>query len=234
MDEIKFCLPDVHIGKSLEDWMNSHRISQLKLSKMLDIPQSSLSRMFKSKTINTLKLTQISLALKHNFFKQFCGKMETTNRGEFYMPILDIGKVIDDYMHSHKVSRKDLAEKLGVDPSGITKIINKDSIDTGKLLDISYALEYNFFECFCMSEMELSMNQLFGGMPKIGETDPDSKPGVMDMILNRPIYVPLKEHPDTDYYVKELLEINELLLKENRELKHENAYLKSEIQKMKK
>ena len=238
MDEIRFCLPDVHIGKSLEDWMNSHHISQLKLAKLLDIPQSSLSRLFKSKTINTLKLTKISQTLKYNFFKQFCDLAETTHQSQFDMPVVNIGKVIDDYMHSKKISRKELAKKLGVDSSGITKVLNKKSIDTGKLLDISYALEYNFFESFCRSEYEMALDKMFGDMSQITQSDEasdsnNSKPNIVDYLVNYPVHVPLKDHPDIESYLRELLESNEELSKENRELKKENSLLKAEIRKLK-
>ena len=237
MDEIRFCLPDIHIGKSLEDWMSSHHISQLKLAKLLDIPQSSLSRLFKSKTINTLKLTKISQALKYNFFKQFCDITETTHQSQFDMPVVNIGKVIDDYMHSKKISRKELAEKLGVDSSGITKVLNKKSIDTGKLLDISYALEYNFFKSFCRSEYEMALDKLLGDIQitQSGEaTDSkNTKPDIVDFLINYPVHVPLKDHPDIESYFRELLQSNEELSKENRELKKENAMLKAEIRKLK-
>ena len=138
---------DLHIGNAIADWMKNNNFSQNKLAELLHMPQPSLSRVLKQKTIDTIKLANISLKLKYNFFSLYSDPDSSSNEitPENSIPVAHIGNNICIKMKEKHVSNKELASSLGVDSSYVSKILKKESIDTGRLVDISNILEYNFF-----------------------------------------------------------------------------------------
>ncbi|MBO5616640.1 MAG: transcriptional regulator [Prevotella sp.] len=138
---------DLHIGNAIADWMKKNNLSQNKLAEILDMPQPSLSRTLKQKTIDTIKLANISLKLKHNFFSLYADpdNSSTEITSENSIPVAHIGKNIWIKMKEKHISNRELASLLGIDSSTVSKILKKESIDTGKLVEISNLLEYNFF-----------------------------------------------------------------------------------------
>ncbi|KWW28281.1 MAG: helix-turn-helix domain-containing protein [bacterium P3] len=138
---------DLHIGNAIADWMKKNNLSQNKLAEILGMPQPSLSRTLKQKTIDTIKLANISLKLKYNFFSLYADPDNSSNEitSENPIPVSHIGKNIWIKMKENHISNKELASLLGVDSSTVSKILKKESIDTGKLVEISNLLEYNFF-----------------------------------------------------------------------------------------
>lgn len=151
MAESEYFVPDVHIGSVIVNWMKQNSFTQTHLSSLLEIPQPSLSRILRQKTMDTAKLYSISKELNHNFFFEYCrlhGNRVVSEQVTF--PVINIGYVIHNKLHEMHISHKDLASMLGVDPSTISKLLNRPSIDTGKLVKISRAVSYNFFEEYCM------------------------------------------------------------------------------------
>lgn len=150
MDNNEFNMPNVHIGDSISTWMKENGITQIQLSAMVDIPQPSISRILRNKTIDTGILYSISLSLNHNFFFEYCDNGESINVSrQMTFDVANIGYVIRHKLREKHISNKELALRLGVDSSTITKLLKRQSLDTGKLVDISKALEYNFFEEYC-------------------------------------------------------------------------------------
>ena len=101
--------------------------------------------------MDTDKLYSISSILNHNFFYNYC--LHHYNRvvsPELGPSDLNIGNIIHNKLREMHISHKELADKLGLDPSTVSKILKKEWIDTGKLVMISEAISYNFFEEYCM------------------------------------------------------------------------------------
>lgn len=138
---------DLHIGNAIADWMKNNNFSQIKLAELLHMPQPSLSRILKQKTIDTTKLANISLKLQYNFFSLYTDPDNSSNEitSENSIPVAHIGNNICIKMKEKHISNKELASLLGVDSSYVSKILKKESIDTGRLVEISNLLEYNFF-----------------------------------------------------------------------------------------
>lgn len=59
---------------------------------------------------------------------------------------VNTGKLLNDHFKRHYVNRTELGYKIGRDNQSITKYGQNTSIQTAILVDISYALEHNFFQ----------------------------------------------------------------------------------------
>ncbi len=60
-----------------------------------------------------------------------------------------VGEMIENHLKEKGILRAELARKIGMPQSNLTRLLKKSSIDTGKLVEISRAIEYNFFKEFC-------------------------------------------------------------------------------------
>lgn len=65
---------------------------------------------------------------------------------------LHIGEIIENRIKEKGILRAELARKIGMPQSNLTRLLKKSSIDTGKLVEISRAVEYNFFKEFCRDD----------------------------------------------------------------------------------
>lgn len=59
---------------------------------------------------------------------------------------IHIGKLLEVYVKKYFVKKKELAHDIDRSTQSITKYLQNDSIQTSILIDICYALEYNFFQ----------------------------------------------------------------------------------------
>lgn len=59
---------------------------------------------------------------------------------------VNIGPLIARKLNELNISKSDFARKLGIANQNVNRILEKKSIDTDKLVEISKALGYNFFE----------------------------------------------------------------------------------------
>lgn len=60
-----------------------------------------------------------------------------------------IGKAIKERMEQLKMSKSELGRLIGVPQQHINKLLDKETIDTGRLAKVCAALEYNFFAIYC-------------------------------------------------------------------------------------
>lgn len=65
---------------------------------------------------------------------------------------VNIGERIKSVLHQRKIVQSQLGEMICVPQSKISKILSRSSIDTDELYKISEALNYNFFEEYCIRE----------------------------------------------------------------------------------
>lgn len=63
--------------------------------------------------------------------------------------IIHIGHAIQNRLLDLKITKSEFGRLIGVPQQNINRILEKDTIDTGKLILISNVLKCNFFELFC-------------------------------------------------------------------------------------
>lgn len=60
-----------------------------------------------------------------------------------------IGLAIDKKLQELKMSKTEFGRRIGIPQQNVNRILEKDTIDTGKLVQISEALKFNFFSLYC-------------------------------------------------------------------------------------
>ena len=138
---------DLNIGDVIRNYLRTHHITQQHFAEALGLNKSKVDRLFQSRTIDTSLLVRISKELGYNFFAMYAGEVSPEDKGETVTQV-HIGQIINQRLTERGVSQAQLAEALGVNQPVVSKLIKKESIDTGKLIEISYFLEYNFFMAF--------------------------------------------------------------------------------------
>lgn len=61
---------------------------------------------------------------------------------------INIGLLIEQKMNELEVSKSEMARRSGIANQNINRVLERSSIDTDKLIAISEALNFNFFDCF--------------------------------------------------------------------------------------
>ena len=61
---------------------------------------------------------------------------------------VNIGLSIEQKLNELGMSKSEFGRKIGVPQQNVNRILDKTSIDTDKLIAISEALDFNFFDCF--------------------------------------------------------------------------------------
>lgn len=61
---------------------------------------------------------------------------------------INIGLLIEQRMNELGINKSEMARRTGIANQNINRVLEKSSIDTEKLIKISEALDYNFFNCF--------------------------------------------------------------------------------------
>lgn len=60
-----------------------------------------------------------------------------------------VGNAIAAKLREKEITQRKFAEMIGVAQPEVTRLLKRNSVDTGKLLAYSIVLDYNFFEDFC-------------------------------------------------------------------------------------
>ncbi len=64
-------------------------------------------------------------------------------------PSIHIGLAIEKKLQELKISKTEFGRRIGIPQQNVNRILEKESIDTNKLIQISAALEFNFFTLYC-------------------------------------------------------------------------------------
>ena len=59
---------------------------------------------------------------------------------------INTGKLLDDYLRKNRIAKTSLAADINRNKVSVLKYTQNISIQTGILIDICYALKYNFFQ----------------------------------------------------------------------------------------
>ena len=135
---------DIHVGDSLRKWLKTHNFTRQQFAEIMGLYRSNTDRILRNPTIETDKLLHISLTLNYNFFQAFWGAEIVDESGETLKPV-HIGERIELKLKEQDITQYQLAEELGIQQPVVSKLIKKESIDSGRLTAISNVLGYNFF-----------------------------------------------------------------------------------------
>ena len=61
---------------------------------------------------------------------------------------VNIGLLIEQKMNELNINKSEMARRSGIANQNINRVLERSSIDTDKLVAISEALDFNFFDCF--------------------------------------------------------------------------------------
>ncbi len=147
MADLLVSVNDIHIGDRIRRSIKSNDITRGHFAELLGVSESKVDRILQNRTIETSLLYDISKKLGINFFSWYCSDWNPEDSGDT-LYYYHVGKAIELYMKSISLSQADLAEKMGMQQAGISKMLKKNSIDTGKLVDLCYIFNHNFFEDF--------------------------------------------------------------------------------------
>lgn len=135
---------DIHVGDSLRKWLKAHNFTRQQFAEIMGLYRSNTDRILRNPTIETDRLLHISLTFNYNFFEAFWGTEVIDESGDTLKPV-HIGERIELKLKEKEITQYQLAEKLGIQQPVVSKLIKKESIDSGRLTAISNTLGYNFF-----------------------------------------------------------------------------------------
>ena len=81
-----------------------------------------------------------------------------------------IGQAIADKLHNMKISKSEFSRKIGIPQQNINRILERESIDTKKLVSISNALNFNFFGLFSDAICKVDVKTEGDNSPAVGGT----------------------------------------------------------------
>lgn len=81
---------------------------------------------------------------------------------------INIGLLIEQKMNELNVSKSEMARRSGIANQNINRVLERSSIDTDKLVAISEALDFNFFDCFHTKEEQGTATADNGGVAVAG------------------------------------------------------------------
>lgn len=61
---------------------------------------------------------------------------------------IHIGRAIEQKLSDLKMSKTEFGRRIGIPSQNVNRILERDTIDTGKLIQISKILNFNFFSLF--------------------------------------------------------------------------------------
>ena len=137
---------NVNIGVRVRTVIAEKGISQAELGRKLGKSPIYVSHLLKRKTIDTTTLNSLCMATGYNFFMDF--SLGNENREKFNLTHPHVGNLISAKMKEDKVTQVELGEFLGIASTEVSRLLKKNSIDTGRLLQISTYLKYDFFGDF--------------------------------------------------------------------------------------
>lgn len=141
-------VPNINIGSLIVREFKRSGMTQAEFARRLNIPPSNVTRIFKKETIETSKLMELCDILGYNFFSEYCCDLENAKKGYSLKREIQIGTNIESRLRDIKMTQVEFANHLGVKQPVVSRILKKESIDTGRLAEISKILSYNFFSDF--------------------------------------------------------------------------------------
>lgn len=76
---------------------------------------------------------------------------------------IHLGSRILQLLEEKKMSKSEFGRRIGVPSQNVNRLLEKESIETGKLIDVCEALEYNFFKEFIPTSDAVFITATTGG-----------------------------------------------------------------------
>lgn len=67
-----------------------------------------------------------------------------------------VGQAIDKRRNELGLSKSELGRKIGVPQQHINRILERETMETSRLIKVSEALDFNFFSLFCPKQHNIS------------------------------------------------------------------------------
>ncbi len=154
----------LNIGELIEKRLKEIQMSHAELARAVNMDQSNMKKLLGKPSMDTGRLVLFSQAMRYNFFMDFSKNEDYKKLKDDEFKIDDsihIGGIIKVVMQSLKITQEELCDRLMKLEEGISyrrgdisKLVNRKTIDTNKLLKISEALDINFFDFYCMDAFE--------------------------------------------------------------------------------
>lgn len=81
---------------------------------------------------------------------------------------VNIGLLIEQKMNELDINKSEMARRSGIANQNVNRVLERSSIDTDKLVAISEALNFNFFDCFRTIEEQGTATADNGGVAVAG------------------------------------------------------------------
>ena len=75
---------------------------------------------------------------------------------EFAVKSVHIGEAIEKRRVELDISKSELGRRIGVSQQHVNRILKRDTMERKKLVDLCYALDFNFFTLFCEKPPKIS------------------------------------------------------------------------------
>lgn len=91
-----------------------------------------------------------------------------------------IGKAIEEKFKKTDLNKSEFGRMIGVPQQHVNRLFERETIETGKLVRVSRALDFNFFTLFCVCPHHISANL---SAVSLGEGDSYNNIGDAGLIL---------------------------------------------------
>lgn len=72
----------------------------------------------------------------------------------FEIEHINVGSAIEERRKQMKITKTELGRRINVPQQHVNRILERETMETNKLVQVSEALEFNFFELFCPNKDE--------------------------------------------------------------------------------
>ena len=79
-----------------------------------------------------------------------------------------IGQEIGKKLREKKISKTEFGKLIGIPQQNVNRILQRDTIDTKKLVAISNALKFNFFQLYCDNLQQFDVKTEGNNSPAVG------------------------------------------------------------------
>ena len=98
-----------------------------------------------------------------------------------------VGQAIDNRRNELGLSKSELGRKIGVPQQHVNRILERETMETSRLIKVSEALDFNFFSLFCPKQHNISAHLAAVALE-----------GHANLLSVRPVISPSSEKKETE------------------------------------
>lgn len=96
-----------------------------------------------------------------------------------------VGQAISKRLEEMKITKTEFGRRIGVPQQHINRLLERDTMETKRLIKVCQALEYNFFALFC--EFPTSVNAYLAAVA-LGDGDANNNIGDTSLLAQTEVY----------------------------------------------